>query len=321
MIALLLFAALLSQMETEPLVMEPEAPFPAILSDSIVVGRGVVSMCCDISGDILYAGTAHELLAYSTSDLSLIDSRRFTACISSAMCTSPSEEILFAGICSPTASVAVLTTDFLEELARVPLDETPDALCSPPGGEFVYAACGEDSTVYRFNTSDFTVEDSVPCGGEPTSMCFSPAGEYLYVTLGAPADRILVIETHNASIVHSFSTGCNPVGICISPGGETLYVTVAGDDYLASFDPATGAMVDSVLIGSIPTGIAILPDGRYLYTANGLGYSSTIIRASDLTVVGVTKSGFRGGHVCCSPVGDRVYTSSGQDGNVYVTGY
>lgn len=321
MITLLLWAALLLQMETESLVTEPEAPFPAVLSDSIVVGRGVVSMCCDTSGDRLYAGTAHELLVYSTSDLSPIDFRRYTACISRAICTSPVEELLFAGICSPTAGVSVLTRDSLEELARIPLDETPDVLCSLPGGGWVYAACGEDSTIYRFNTSDFTVEDSIPCGGEPTALCLSPDGEYLYVTLGAPADRILVIDTHDDSIVHSFPTGCNPMGICISPGGEILYVTVAGDDYVASFDPATGAMADSVLIGSIPTGIAILPDGRFLYTANALGYSSTILCTSDMTVAGVTKSGFRGGSVCCSPDGDRVYTSSGQDGNVYITGY
>lgn len=316
-----LLVVLLMQMETDPLVMESEPSFPAVLSDSIVVGRGVVSMCCDATGDRLYAGTAHELFAYSTSDLSPIASRRYTVCVSRAICVSPTEDLLFAGICSPTAGVSVLTTDLLEELARVPLDETPDALCALPGGGFVYAACGEDSTLYRINTSDFTVEDSIKCGGEPTALCFSPAGEYLYVTLGAPADRILVIDTHDDTVVHSFSTSCNPMGICISPGGEKLYVTLTGDDYVASFDPATGAMVDSVLIGSIPTGIAILPDGRYLYTANGLGNSSTIVRTSDMTVAGVTRSGFRGGNVCCSPDGDRVYTSSGQDGNVYITGY
>ncbi len=298
-----------------------EEPYPVISLDSIPTNRGVYSIISPPPGDRLYAGTSHELLVYAVPGYAKAGSRSYPGCISSGICTTPDGELLFLGICSPTAGISVLSLPRLEEIARVSLNETPDAMCADPDGRYMYAACGEDSTVWVISTSDFSTGEPVRCGGQPAALCPSPSGSYLYVTLGAPTDLIQVIDTETFTTAATWQTGCNPRGICTSPGGETLYLSLTGDDYVASYDAVDGVMIDSVLIGSIPTGIAILPDGRYLYTANGLGYSGTIIRTSDMTVAGSIQSGFRGGVVCVSPDGSRVYTASGQDGFIYVTGY
>jgi putative hemolysin len=315
--AFLLTAVFAAIAQTETI----EEPYPHVWVDSIATGRGVLCINSPAPGDRLYAGTAHELLVYAVPGYAEAESKSYPGCISSGICATPDGELLFLGICSPTAGISVLSLPGLEEITRIPMEETPDAMCSDPGGRYIFAVCGDDSTFWRVSTSDFSIEGPVRCDGPPSAVCSSPSGENVYVALEAPADAIQVIDTEDLAKIATWQTGCNPGGICTSPGGEILYLSLTGDDYVASYDSGDGMMIDSVLIGSIPTSITILPDGRYLYTANGMGYSGTVIRTSDMTVAGSIRSGFRGGIVCVSPDGSRVYTASGQDGFIYVTGY
>jgi DNA-binding beta-propeller fold protein YncE len=289
--------------------------------DSIDVGRGVLSLISPQPGDRVYAATAHTLHAWSVPGYTTAASRDYPGCLSSGICSSPDGSLLYVGICSPTAGISVLTLPGLEEVARIPTDGTPDAMCSSPDGRYVFAACGEDSTLIQLTVNGFTAGAEVKLAGEPAAVWPSPSGDRLYVPVSAPADLVQVIDPVTLVPDTTWLAGCNPGGICTSPDGSLVYLALTGDDYVASISSADGTLADSVLIGAIPTGLAILPDGSHLYTANAMGYSGTIIRASDMTVAGTITSGFRGGVVCTSPDGSRVYAASGQDGYIYVSGY
>jgi YVTN family beta-propeller protein len=308
-----------------PADQQPDATadsFPSTQLDSLEVGMGVYCIDCPSPGDRLYAGTSHELLAYSVPDGSEAASLEWPECISPAICSTPDGGTLALGICSPTPALCILMPPELDEIVRFALYATPDAACSSPAGDFIYAACGADSTLWTFDMEGLGTSTPVKCAGEPSDLCMSPSGDLIYVSLASPTDMVQVFRSSLVPReVDRWATGSNPNGICVSPDGSLLYVVLTGDEAVISMDTSSGTVADSVSVGSIPIGLAILPSGDYLYTANALGCSGTVIRTSDMTVVGSVQSGFRGGTVCVSPDGSLVFTASAQDGYIFVTGY
>jgi DNA-binding beta-propeller fold protein YncE len=316
----ILLAAVMTVSAQVPATAGEEA-FPSVFLDSIYTGRGVYCLDCPPPGDRLYVGVSHELLVYSVPGGYPVDSLGFPECVSGGICSTPDGNVLALGFCSPTPALSILALPGLDEIALFSLEATPDAACSSPSGDVLYAVCGEDSTLWAFDIEGPGTAATARCAGEPAAICTSPSGDMIYVALASPADLIQVFSAHPVPAESDrWTAGGNPGGICVSPDGSLLYVTLTGDETVISVDTSDGTVVDSVVVGSIPVDIAILPSGDYLYTANGLGCGGTIVRALDMAVAGSIRSGFRGGVVCVSPEGSLVFAASAQDGYVFVTG-
>ena len=228
------------------------------------------------------------------------------------------------------ASVSVLRAASLTALTSTPIaGGLPRSVVAGPDGKRIYVAANGIG-VLVMDAALATLLDTIPLalddGGRdnPQGLAISPDGSLLLVSDGSPGGRVSVLRVADNTLVASmtFPAGIAPLGVAFSPDGEQAYVAaadVAGSvaNTLRIFDPATGAIVDSIPVGALPTGIAVSPDARRVFVSNqgdnSVSLYDTATRSVSTSAVGRAPTGIAHG-----PDGAKVYVANRDSNTVSV---
>lgn len=148
-------------------------------------------------------------------------------------------------------------------------------------------------------------------------------------------DSVTVIDPATREVLHTITAGVGdtPWGVANSPSGDRVYVTNFRDDTVSVIDTTLDPpeVVAIVPVGRRPIGVAVSPDGAYAYIANTNpapagtqpgGHTVSVIDTASNTLLDTVNLGFADANVpfgiAASPLGDAVYVSNKQGGQVNV---
>ena len=150
------------------------------------------------------------------------------------------------------------------------------------GGDSCGKDQGQDSFVYRIDTTALEIDRVYPVGPVPKHLAVTPDDRLLVVSNWCGFD-VTVIDLVTHETLAEIDVGRHPRGVAITGDGRTAYVAVMGSTGIAAIDlsafspesgdsgtagpPAPTYIRD---VGISPRHLVVSPDGRTLYaTLNG----------------------------------------------------
>lgn len=104
-----------------------------------------------------------------------------------------------------------------------------------------------------------------PVGKNACGLRLSPDGEFMYVDVGAPVNKLLVIDTSTDKIVKEKALGQqDPHGIAISANGEHIWIVNRLSNSVIVLEPETDEVEIIADIGDKPDLAEFTPDGQFL---------------------------------------------------------
>lgn len=223
-------------------------------------------------------------------------------------------------------AVSVVDTGHLEEVARIPVGNTPLSLVLSDDGRFLFVANSgaDDGTggdgVWVIDTGTHDVVSRIETGAGPLDLDLSSDGRSLYVT-NSREGSVSVINalTHTLDrTLGNVTFGAGPYGVADTPDGR-LYVTDLNAGALLEIEPLTGSILSSIPVVSSPRDIAVSLSGDRLYVAGFEGGISVVSPATNSAVAtldtGVGRRIFR---VHTAPSGGRLYATDPGNAEVLV---
>ena len=146
-----------------------------------------------------------------------------------------------------------------EPSAASPIAAASPASASPtPGGLIGYAFNAKTRDVTLFDPATRQVVATKPLGAVVRWLSNEQRfwdGRYIW-TYDYPDDRVqaIAIDPQAVSVARTLPTGgVGPAhSLMLTPDGKTAWVNVAGDDFLAVFDVASGELAAQVKTGAFP---------------------------------------------------------------------
>ena len=150
------------------------------------------------------------------------------------------------------------------------------------GGDDCYKGEGQDSFVYRVDTSSLEIDRVYPVGAVPKFLAVTPDDRFLLVSNWCGFD-VTVVELAAHATIAEIDVGRYPRGIAVSSDSRTAYVAVMGSTDIAVIDlpgssqrhpaktrGAPGLRSYLPGVGVAPRHLVLSPDDRVLYvTLNG----------------------------------------------------
>lgn len=141
---------------------------------------------------------------------------------------------------------------------------------------------GQDSFVYRIDTTALEIDRVYPVGPVPKHLAVTPDNRLLVVSNWCGFD-VTVIDLVTHETLAEVDVGRHPRGVAITSDGKTAYVAVMGSTGIAAIDlsaflaesdetPTTGPPAPTYIrnVGISPRHLVLSPDGKTLYaTLNG----------------------------------------------------
>ncbi len=153
-------------------------------------------------------------------------------------------------------------------------------------GNYGYVTGWVSGKVYKLDLSSNTIVGEVEIGGFPEGAVVYNGFLYVSQTYFNPDNfsygqgKIAKIDISDFSFISDYNVGKNPQWISVAPDGRLHivctgnYADVEGSIYI--FDPASGAVADSILMGGQPSQLAISPMGVGYLSAGGWSGSGLI---------------------------------------------
>ena len=116
----------------------------------------------------------------------------------------------------------------------------------------------------------------------PTALVASPDGATLYIAC-ATGNRVLVLDTARANVIHSIRLPASPTGLCLSADGRRLFVTCAAPaSRVCIVDTAHARVTAQLPAGHTAMAPVLSPDERTLFVCNRFDND---VRAYDLATL------------------------------------
>jgi YVTN family beta-propeller protein len=191
-----------------------------------------------------------------------------------------------------STAITVSSGDLSLEVGVTVLD--PAILASTPVAGRVFgvavAASGAGYVLYqdinsivRITLPGTDVVTTVSVGHGPTAAAFHPDGATAYVTNQFSGTVSIVNVASNMQTGIIAVTG-DPFVVGVAPDGAELWVTLNTDKVLVA-SPATGQVLDSVVVGAVPNGIAFHPSQPVVYVSSAGAGTVAEINTTTKTVV------------------------------------
>ncbi len=214
------------------------------------------------------------------------------------------------GMSAGHGAVAVLDTDNLKEIARLPGGVFPDGIAYDPKDDRIFVSDELGSAVLAIDAKTNRVVARIDTGGEVGNVRYDPITSKVYVPIQS-RDEIAVIDPAKATLStrHALGGCLHPHGLALSPDVAIGYVACDANDMLITIDLAMGKVLGWHPVAHDPDVLAIDPGSKRLYVASESGNVSTfdISSANSLTALGdvfVSK----GAHsVAVDPTTHRLY--------------
>jgi DNA-binding beta-propeller fold protein YncE len=187
-----------------------------------------------------------------------------------------------AGLSSGRGAVAILDTEDLHEIARVPGGVFPDGLAYDPDDKAVFVADELGSAILVIDAAHDRLAARIDAaGGQVGNVRYDPLTRRVYAPIQSH-DQLAVIDpaTNSIEIFYELPGGRHPRGLALSPDGAIGYVACDGNDQLLSVDLATGAIRNRQTLGHDPDVLALDPALHRLYVAAESG----VLASFDITV-------------------------------------
>lgn len=180
------------------------------------------------------------------------------------------------GLSSGRGAVAVVDTQTLREIARLPGGVFPDGIAYDPKDHKIFVSDELGSGVLVINADSNRLIARIATGGEVGNVRYDPITAKVYAPIQSH-NELAVIDPANLQLVarHPVPGGKHPHGLAIAPDQAIGYVACDGNDRLLTVDLATGKVLDRQPVAHDPDVLAIDPQARRLYVASESGNLST----------------------------------------------
>lgn len=181
-----------------------------------------------------------------------------------------------AGLSSGHGEVAVLDTESLREVGRVPGGVFPDGVAYDPKEHRVFVSDELGSAVLVLDAETNRLLARIEAGGQVGNVQFDPITAKIYAPLQS-RNELTVIDPATLLVVarRGLPGAEHPHGLAIAPGAAVGYVACDGNDRLLTVDLATGKVIASQPVAHDPDVLAVDPRSRRLYVASESGKLST----------------------------------------------
>ena len=164
------------------------------------------------------------------------------------------------------------------------------------------------STVYRIDTSTFTIDRVVEVGAVPKYVAVTPDDKTVLVTNWCTWDLSVIDIAKNREVARIPLGGTYPRGIVVAPDSRTAYVALMGSDRIVAVDLRTRAVTRFATTGDGPRHLVLSPDAKHLYvTNNGSGTVAKLERSSG-RVLATTRVGDQPRSLTISSDGSAIYS-------------
>jgi DNA-binding beta-propeller fold protein YncE len=180
------------------------------------------------------------------------------------------------GLSSGSGAVAVLESDTLKEIARLPAGLFPDGIAYDPVDRRVFVTDEMGGAVTAIDADGNRVLGRIDLGGEVGNVRYDPVSARVYAPVQS-RNQLAVIDPVSLRVTakYELSGGEHPHGLLIAPGAAIGYVACDEDDRLLIVDLTSGAVLDRQPLGHDPDVLDLDADAHRLYVASESGTLSS----------------------------------------------
>jgi len=216
-----------------------------------------------------------------------------------------------------TASISVIDTVALTNIATIPVQRRPGTSAITPNGTqlWVVHQVGLEghtsvSPVEVIDTATNLIIHTVLIPGKGAKdILFTLDGRFAY-TANNTLGEVDVIDTTTYQVT-SIPTAPGSRRLCISPAGDRVYVSNNGDNSVSVIDTATQQVIATIPVGRRPLGSAITPNGEEVYVTNAQDGTVSVIDTTALTVIATIPTGIRCQRVVITRDGTKAFVQNG----------
>ena len=149
----------------------------------------------------------------------------------------------------------------------------------------------------------------------PHNAVFNASGSELWVSQSAAAGHVLVFKTSDYSKIAEIATGKMPSEVTFSADGTTVFVANTDDGTVTMIDPATKAILHTVIVGHTPVGAWPGTDGN-MFVDNEADQTISVLNVVTSTVTATIPLGFKPGYAAYHPHHEELWVSDATNGKV-----
>lgn len=214
------------------------------------------------------------------------------------------------GMSSGHGAVAIVDTDALKVIARLPGGVFPDGIAYDPKDNRIFVSDEMGSAVTAIDPARNQVIARIAAGGEVGNVQYDSASAKLYAPIQSRNELAIFDAASNTRTGTYPLSGCeHPHGLAIPPGTAIGYVACDENDVLVTVDLRTGKELSHLPLGHDPDVLAMDAAAKRLYVASESGNLSVFDIASPALPVALGDSFIgRGAHsVAVDPETHRLY--------------
>ena len=176
------------------------------------------------------------------------------------------------GLSSGHGTVAVVDTDSLRVIARLPGGVFPDGIAYDAKDNRVFVSDEMGSAVTVIDPAANRVIARIAAGGEVGNVQYDPVSAKLYAPIQSK-NELAVFDAAAATRTGAYPlSGCqHPHGLAIPPGTAIGYVACDENDVLVTVDLKTGKELSHLPLGHDPDVLAMDGSAKRLYVASESG--------------------------------------------------
>jgi len=217
-----------------------------------------------------------------------------------------------------TASISVLDTVALTNVATIPVERAPGETTITPDGSQLWvihqvALLGDPahSPVEVIDTATNLVIATVLIPGQGAkAIKFTPDGAFAYIANNT-AGEVDVIDTTTYQVT-SIPTGPGCRRLAFTPAGDRVYATINYGSTVSVIDTATNQVIATIPVGVAPFDVGITPNGEEAYVTNQHDGTVSIIDTTTLTVITTIPTGMLCQQLVITRDGTKVFVQNGR---------
>jgi DNA-binding beta-propeller fold protein YncE len=214
------------------------------------------------------------------------------------------------GLSSGHGAVAIVDTDTLHEIARLPGGVFPDGIAFDPKDNRIFVSDEMGSAISVIDAGANRLTVRIAAGGEVGNVQYDPVSAMLYAPIQTRNEIGIFDPARNRRTASYPLTGCkHPHGLAIAPGAAIGYVACDENDVLVTVDLKDGKELSHLPLGHDPDVLAIDPGLKRLYVASESGNLSSFDIANPRAPVALGDSliGPHAHSVAVDPVTHRLF--------------
>lgn len=180
------------------------------------------------------------------------------------------------GLSSGRGAIAIVDTQTLKEIAKLPGGVFPDGIAYDPQDRRVFVSDELGSAILVVDADGNRLVAHIALGGEVGNVQYDPASGMIYAPIQS-RNALAAIDPATLKVLARRSLpGCaHPHGLAIAPGEAIGYIACDRNDRLITVDLATNKILARQPVAHDPDVLAIDPNLRRLYVASESGNLSS----------------------------------------------